>query len=304
MIVNMTLPVPVKKYTCLTLLLTICLFSLTFQSCKKKPQHIANILFKKTPNLVFKDLDDDDFAVIFKQVLVDQKTRLTNPKTIAAWYDKNGYDPAFALTNLQNGNFDKLTDFYDKSGDHGFYPEMFQSWQIKALVEKLNSPTAIKTKDEAYHDLAVLEILTANSLINYSNDLQYGLINPKRIYSRYFMATKRPDSLSINHVLNIKDISTYLDTIQPKDPQYIALQKAYLSNTAISGLSPEESKRVLLVNLERLRWKNKPTEDRYVIVNIPDFRLNVMDSGKSVLNHEGLRRYGPQYGLLQIADAF
>jgi murein L,D-transpeptidase YcbB/YkuD len=38
------------------------------------------------------------------------------------------------------------------------------------------------------------------------------------------------------------------------------------------------------VSLERLRWRNKPYEPKYVIVNIPDFRLDVMEDGKSVLN--------------------
>jgi murein L,D-transpeptidase YcbB/YkuD len=280
----MAFPVSVKKFCWCILFSAICIFFVALQSCKQRPKHIAEILFNKTQNPVFKDLYDDDFAKVFKQVLSAQKAFLANPKTMSVWYDKHNYDPGFVLTNLQNGDFNKLTAFYDKSADHGFYPQMFQSRQIKELVKKLNSPNGIKTKEEAYHDIAVLEMLTANSLVNYSNFLQYGLINPKKIYSRYFMATKRPDSLSINQVLNVKNMGAYLDSIQPKDPQYIALQKAYLSNAGIPGLSPEESKRVLLVNLERLRWKNKPAEDRYIIVNIPDFRLNVMDSGKSVLN--------------------
>jgi len=87
-------------------------------------------------------------------------------------------------------------------------------------------------------------------------------------------------------VFHQNDLKAYLDSIQPKDTQYVALQKAYVNGDAIPGLSVEESKRILLVNLERLRWKNKPSEDRYVIVNIPDFMLNVIDSGKSVLNME------------------
>ena len=274
----------VKKFSVCFLLCTVFISSIIFQSCNRRPQHIATILFTKTQNPVFKDLYDDDFAKVFKQVLSSQKSFLANPKTMAAWYNQHNYNPDLVLSNIQNGDFDKLTGYYDKSSDHGFYPQMFQSKQIKQLVEKLNSADAIKTKEEAYHDIAVLEVLTANSFINYSNFLQYGIINPKKIYSRYFMATKRPDSLSICRVLAVKDIGTYLDSIQPKDPQYIALQKAYLTGASIGNLSPEESKRVLLVNMERLRWKNKPKENSYVIVNIPDFRLNVMDSGKSVLN--------------------
>jgi murein L,D-transpeptidase YcbB/YkuD len=49
-------------------------------------------------------------------------------------------------------------------------------------------------------------------------------------------------------------------------------------------MSKEESQRLYIVNLERLRWKNKPTEKKYVIVNIPDYMLNVVENGKSVLS--------------------
>ncbi|MCY1531739.1 L,D-transpeptidase catalytic domain [compost metagenome] len=39
----------------------------------------------------------------------------------------------------------------------------------------------------------------------------------------------------------------------------------------------------MIVNLERLRWKNKPQEDKYVWVNIPDFTLAVIENEKPVL---------------------
>ncbi len=276
--------IKVKKNTRPALLLLLLICALIINGCKKKTSDVANILFKKSQNKVFKDFDPDDFAAVFKQVLIDQKGRLTYPKELEAYYDKNGYEPTFLENNLPDDNFKVITGYYDKSGEHGFSSRMFQSRQIKALVAKLNSGTGIKTINQAYHDVAVLELLTANSLINYSNDLQYGVINPKKIFSRYFLATKRPDSIAINHVLAINDVKTYLDTIQPKDPQYLALQKAFLNDTQVPGLSPEESRRLLWISMERLRWKNKPTGNKYVIVNIPDFKLDVIDSGHSVLN--------------------
>jgi murein L,D-transpeptidase YcbB/YkuD len=221
---------------------------------------------------------------VFEQVLHDQRSRVTYPQVLKSYYDKNGYEPVLVLNNLPGDNYDILTSYYNKSTEHGLNPHLFQSRQIKDLVAKLNDTTAIKTLNEAYHDIAVLELLTANSLVNYSNDLQYGVVNPRKIFSRYFMTTTRPDSNSIKKVLDVRDIKTYLDTIQPHDPQYLALQKAYLSGASVGKLSPEESKRVLWVNMERARWKNKPTTEKYVIVNIPDFHLDVDSAGKSVLN--------------------
>src|SRR6202000_2657763 len=112
----------------------------------------------------------------------------------------------------------------------------------------------------------------------------YGIINPKRIYSRYFTDTKRPDSTSMSAVFHIQNLKTYLDSIQPKNPEYVALQKALADNYVAPGLSAEQTKRTVLINLERLRWKNKPNQNRYVLVNIPAYALDVMDNGKSVLN--------------------
>ena len=273
-----------KKNTSTTLILLLCVFALAFQSCKKKRSDMANVLYKKTKNKVFKQLEPNAFADVFKNVLDSEKSKLTYPGLVTAYYDQNDYDPVFMMQHLQNDDLKTMVAYYDKANEHGLDSDMFQAAQIRALINKFYDKKAIKTVNEAYHDMAELELMTANSLINYSNDLQYGIINPKKIYSRYFENTLRPDSDGMSRVFTKSNIKAFLDSIQPKNPQYIALQKAYVNGDVLPGLSKEESQRVLQVNLERLRWKNKPTEGKYVLVNIPDFRLDVMDSGKSVLN--------------------
>jgi len=276
--------ITIKKNSYPVFILLFCLFAVTIQGCKKKRSDMANILFKRTQNKVFKNLDPDDFAEVFKHVLDSDKANLTNPVRIKTYYINNDYDPALFLAYYQSGDFNIMLSYFDKADEHGLDSNMFQPQQIRALAAKFYSKNGIKTLDEAYHDMAQLELLSANSLINYTNYLKFGLINPKRIYSRYFMATKRPDSTSIKQALQARNLKVYLDTIQPKDPQYKILQKAYLSGTVIPGLTKDESQRLLLISMERLRWQNKPSEVRYVLVNIPDFKLDVMDSGKSVLN--------------------
>ena len=109
-------------------------------------------------------------------------------------------------------------------------------------------------------------------------------MNPKRIYANYFTQTIRPDSLNMTHTLGVNSFKTFLDSIQPKDPQYLSLQKILTRDTTFAGMTQEETHRTILVSLERLRWKNKPQESRYVLVNIPDYQLNVIEGGKSTLN--------------------
>ena len=265
------------------LLLIFCCIVLTFQGCRKKRSEIATVLYKKTHNKAFKDFDPDEFSAEFKKILNTEKLKLTNPQVIYDHYDKDDY-PVFVMNHLWNGDINQLADSLKQAGKHGLDPAIFQPDKLADLAGQLRDNNRIKTKEDAYEVMAKLEIFTANSMINYTGALEFGIINPKRIYSRYFTKTIRPDSSSMNKVFQIGDMKDYLDSLQPKDPQYLALQKALAEGFTAPKLSKEETRRILLVNLERLRWKNKPAEDNYVLVNIPDFHLDVMDKGAPVLS--------------------
>jgi murein L,D-transpeptidase YcbB/YkuD len=130
------------------------------------------------------------------------------------------------MDHIFNGDVDLTAGYFEKAGQHGLDPRMFKADQIKQLVAKFKDKKAIKNLDEAYHDIAQLEILTANSLINYSSALEYGMVSPRKIYSRYFTATKRPDSTSMLKTLRATNLKAYLDSIQPKDPQYLDAAKS------------------------------------------------------------------------------
>jgi len=265
---------------------------------------MATLLFKQTHNKIFKDASPDSFKVVFEQVFNQKKATLSHAAFIMDFYQKNHFDPVFVLNHLYNGDLDKLTNYLDHADDHGLTPEMFQSEQLKATIAKFNAKPGVKTLDEAYHNMAELEITAANSLINYSNALQFGVINPRNIYQRYFLSTRQPDSLSMLNVFHIADMQAYLNSIQPKDPQYLALQKALKSIPTARKMSAEEIKRLIIVNLERLRWKNKPIEDKYVMVNVPDFTLDVVDSGKSVLHMNVCVGQGRNMDYANTLDAY
>lgn len=281
MLTNCTL---IKNYRPLFILSVLTVLLLTIQSCKKSRSDMGKVLYTKTKNKVFKDVTPDGFAAVFQKVLAAQQSKLNNAAIITTYYQQHDYDPVFVMEHLPNDDLRDVITTYQRAGEHGLDPKIFYTPQIQTLLNKFYDKKSIKTLDEAYNDMANLELLLANSLISYSNAMQYGILSPRKIYARYFTATKRPDSTTMNRVFGVTNLKAYLDSIQPKDPQYIALQKALATGFIAPGMSKEETQRCLIVNLERLRWKNKPTEARYVYVNIPDFRLDVMNNGKSELN--------------------
>lgn len=278
------IPIPIKKHF-IPIILSTCLIALlTLPGCKKKHSVIADEMFRVTQNPVFKKADTSEYIAVFNKVFARYRKKIANPLVIESFFKKNEYEPLLVVNHLNNGDFDALTEYIGRLNEHGLDPSIYPTDEIKTLTAKLKDKKAIKTIEDGYETVAKLEILTAGAFVKYANAVQYGVINPKKIYSRYFMATRRPDSLGMLATLGNADFKAYLDSIQPKNPQYLAIQKAYRDSATIEGLSREESKRYLLVALERLRWRNKPYEPKYVIVNIPDYRLDVMEDGKSVLN--------------------
>jgi murein L,D-transpeptidase YcbB/YkuD len=280
---NMILSSSAKKHNRLVLVFIFLSLVFIFEGCKKKRSEMGSVLFKHTHNPIFKDANEEAFAAVFKKVLAQNRDMMSNPDFISGYYGQNDYKPVFVLDHLWNGDLGLMTSYYEKAADHGLNPDNFRPDEINTLAAELLTGRSFKTLREAYYAMAKLEMLAANSMINYSSDLQYGVISPRKIYSRYFIKTLRPDSLSMGRVFDLDNVKEYLDSIQPRDPAYLAMQKAYRDGFAARKMSREETRRILLVNMERLRWKNKPTESRYVYVNIPDFHLDVIDSGKSVL---------------------
>ncbi|MGZ3873148.1 MAG: L,D-transpeptidase family protein [Mucilaginibacter sp.] len=273
---------PLKKTIVLLLLLPVTIF--TFQGCKKKRSAEGAYFFKKTHNKIYRDYTPEGFSAVFKNVLDSKKSGLKYGNFIADYYSRNEYTPELIMSHLFNNDLMISSNYYLKANEHGLNADMFQVDSLRMLIDKFSSKKNIKTIDQAYKEIAELELTAANSLLTYSNALQYGVINPKAIYKRYFLATRQPDSISMEHIFHVSNMKAYLDSIQPKSPQYLALQKALAGNYTDAGRSPEETKRILTVNLERLRWRNKPFENKYVLVNIPDYSLNVIDGGKSVLS--------------------
>lgn len=268
------------KRTCNIILLPALIFIASLLGgCSKNRSDIARLLYGKTPNKYFKKLDADSVAVAIQSEI--DRERL--PAAFTGFYQSHDDEPVVILRYFNSDLLKKLADRLDAAGDHGMDPGYFKAAVYRKLLNEFYDKNAITSTGQAHRELARLELMTAGLLVKYANALQYGVIDPGKVFQRYAIETSEPDSISVKQILETRQLSGYLDSIQPKDPQYVALQHALTNHTALSGLSWEESRRVLAVNLERLRWKNKPAAHKYVLVNIPDFHLDVIENGRSVL---------------------
>lgn len=257
---------------------------LLFSACRRSQSELGKLAAKISGNKIFKEIEEETFAEKLSEMRGRQSNQFKNPKFLKAFYEKNEDAPVLLSKILADAQLDSVIAILGRSDVHGLNPELFRVAQLKTLYEQLKSKEKITTVDDAYAVLTKLELSLANAITDYSHAMQFGALSPRKIYAQYYTKTTRPDEKSFEHALEVKDVKMFLDSVQPKDQQYVALQQALKKQRAASSEAGEEMERILVVNLERLRWKNKPSEEKYVWVNIPNFSLDVMEKGKSTLS--------------------
>lgn len=252
---------------------------LTISACGwfKKPPEIGQVLSEHFKNKMYKDFDTIAYDSVFVKTIDSLGKSFVNPKTIKAFYSNHNAQPRLITKFYIDGSLDSLDYYLQNSTVHGFNPKLFKTEEIKNLIQELTA-NKFKKVDESYPIIAKLELLSANAYLNYTNYLKFGVVNPRNIFSRYYIKVKRPDSIGMINLLGSDNMLDTLRAVQPKSEQYKALQQAYLNATG------EDEKRILSLNMERFRWKMPATGANYVQVNIPDFKLTWFDKQDTVIS--------------------
>ncbi|TKC62014.1 L,D-transpeptidase [Pedobacter hiemivivus] len=224
-----------------------------------------------------------DTIAIFKEELSDTMSTLEYHDELLSFYEKNNYQTVLLNRFLRNGQLAYLLSDLESVADHGLDPEIFRASEFRLIMEEINREKWFRDI-ETYRKKVKLELLTAYAVLKYSTIMEFGLVEPQFVDSNYFSATVTADSTFVTRVLERREVKNYLDSIQPRDRVYKAFQFALKSDELAPGKTLEETKSVLSVNMERLRWKNRPTEPKYVMVNLANFSLDVIDQEESVLN--------------------
>ncbi|MES2419261.1 MAG: L,D-transpeptidase family protein [Bacteroidota bacterium] len=219
--------------------------------------------------------DSSKFMRTFNRLSAD----LPYPQELLKLYKNNSFQNIFLNRFVSGGQLQVFTTYLASIDQHGLDIDLFPSERIKKLLNRKEEINSI-----AESDANELELLIASSLVRYSLILQFGVTIPSMVYENYEIPTLAPDSSLIMEIAQVVDLKKYLDSIQPKDKTYLALQKKLAMIETDKTVQTVEHQKKLIVNLERLRWKNRPIFQKFVAVNIANFTLNVMDKNRSVLN--------------------
>ena len=118
--------------------------------------------------------------------------------------------------------------------------------------------------------------------LRYGWDLTHGSIEPERVASQWHAAPRGEDLPSaLREALNRAAIEASLEGLAPQAPPYRGLKHRLA--LARERRDVHEVERIAL-NMDRWRWLPNDLGPRYLIVNIPAFRVEAIENGSSVLS--------------------
>jgi murein L,D-transpeptidase YcbB/YkuD len=164
-----------------------------------------------------------------------------------------------------------LVTYIERIDSHGLKPSDYQPIQLQKAI--------------ASGDPAVLEKQATQSFSMLAEDLAVGHVQPGQ-RGRYYIA---PNSLEpilvarmIDMAITAHQVSWVLDSFAPQTPEYASLRAALAGS---DGADPAK-RRALRASLERWRWFPHNAGSRYLLVNIPEYRLRLIEDNKEIDNHK------------------
>src|SRR5690606_31825502 len=182
-------------------------------SCNRQTT-IDSILFKETKNKIYKDIDEIKLSEVIRTTLTEEDSNLKNSKFLNNYYEQNSYKAHMIIKFFPKEKLNLLADHLNSVSDHGLRPDHFNANDYKTILTLVNSKDGIVNIEDAYKQVAKLELATADALLNYSSALEFGIINPNKVLKRYYIETKQADTAFMESILTSSDLENLLDSIQ------------------------------------------------------------------------------------------
>ncbi|MFW5998822.1 MAG: L,D-transpeptidase family protein [Halanaerobiaceae bacterium] len=173
----------------------------------------------------------------------------------------------------------------ENSPQEGLIPDDYNITLIEKLVEKSNDQNDLET-------LSKIELLLTNSFLIYISDIHRGRFDYTSMDRIWVQSSDEIDYTEILEKINRNNISDIIKEIEPKFSGYEYLknklkkyqeikenntwQEAEIQSTMEDlELSPEELIAKIKLNMDRLRWAAIEPDSDYILVNLPDYTLQV-----------------------------
>jgi len=213
---------------------------------------------------------------------------------ILAFYRDRNFAPLWLADGKPQSRTRQAEDFLQKVAADGLDPADYR-------VPHFDNADPAK--------LAASELMMTNSVVTFSRHASTGRVAFSRVSGAVYYDEKAPDPAQVlNKIAQSSDAHAALDSFNPQAPAYKALKAELAAVRAGKDTEPEMESRTktkadahhadrakgsdaksnaakadtIIANMERWRWMPHDLGAAYVMVNIPDYTLKVVQNGKTI----------------------
>jgi murein L,D-transpeptidase YcbB/YkuD len=187
------------------------------------------------------------------------------------FYRQNGYQLAWSDGRRVRGDFDGLRRALRGSDRDGLDPADYHLADLEAAKTAFTRERAID-----------FDLRASYAYLRYARDLTRGTVDPEDVDPQWHATARNIDLHNVlESAVGSGSVEQSLQELAPSSPQYGGLKhQLALARSKGDAAAAEQ----IAMNMERWRWLPDDLGPRYLIVNIPAYRLDAIESGASVLD--------------------
>jgi murein L,D-transpeptidase YcbB/YkuD len=192
-------------------------------------------------------------------------------EAVAAFYALGGYRPIWVKDGSWTPAAVAVQATLARAGDEGLDPAAYAVPQI--AIDAADPATEAATADLKLSAAAVL----------YARDARGARIDPARLSRLITPKLELPTADGVLTALaGASDPGATLQRFNPQHPGYVALKRKLAELRASPSKARSRLEEDITANMERWRWLPSDLGERHILVNVPEFKLRLMDHGRLV----------------------
>jgi murein L,D-transpeptidase YcbB/YkuD len=192
------------------------------------------------------------------------------------FYKARGYMPAWVDGDRTTEEWKDLVQQLKYSERHGLDPASYGPEEFEQLRD--SSQTRMSGTRFPVERIPEMDAKMTYAYLRYAADLLGWTHSARQVHPTWLAAPKKEDlAARLSQALEGNAVRDSLEELAPTHPQYKGLQAAL----AIEQ-QPENIERIKM-NMERWRWAPRDLGDRYILINVPSYQMQVMEKDRPAL---------------------
>jgi murein L,D-transpeptidase YcbB/YkuD len=195
-----------------------------------------------------------------------------------AFYESRAYLPAWIDGNETTPQWKDLVQQLKYSELHGLDPQTYGAASFEQAREA--AQTRMSGTRFPADDVPELDARMTYAYLRYASDLLGWTHAAKAVHPNWLAAPRKEDlATRLAGALEGNRVRDSLEELAPTHPQYKGLQAALAAERGAPSGRVEQ----IRMNLERWRWAPRDLGDRYILINVPSYQMQVIEGEKPVL---------------------